>query len=446
MKEQMESGTNNKIKVAWICHFSNKEIRDMLPISKKKLLKGIKSLFGREVNHNYNDFAPWVTNLIKEFENFNAVELHIVAPFTGLKKFIFEYENKGVFYHFFKPDLPIIHAELPDKFHWGGKPQFFQNKFFVEKLINKINPDIINLIGTENPYYSSTILNIKNKPIYVSAQTVYTNPDRKILSDSCIQLNWDVELKIHQKETYYGVTGRMHRDLILNNNPHAIIFKMFFPIEKPKQVQDFTKKYDFVFFAGLDKKKGIEDLLDALIIVKKHKKNVLLNVVGSCSESYSSFLKNKIKDLDLEENIIFNGYFAMHSEMHQHLMYSKFAVLPIKLDVIPGSVIEAMLLGLPVVTYKTSGTPYLNKDGESVLIGDIGDIESLANNMIKLLDNAELGKQLKENAKNFVERTFNNTSSAKSLVSNYKAVISHYNLKTPIPEGQLFNVNEFPIY
>ena len=435
-----------KLKITWICHFSNNEIRERLPLSEKKLLKCIKFLLGIEIKHSYNDFAPWVTNLIKEFEKFDDIELHIIAPFVGLKYFTSEFEINGVFYHFFKPDLPIIHAELPEIFHQYGIPRFVQNRLLVDGFLNKIKPDLVNLIGAENPYYSITTLDIKGIPVYVSAQTVYSNPDRKKYSDSCNQLNWDVELKIHKKEIYYGVASRMHRDLILDNNSKAIIFKMFFPIEKPKSVLDLVKEYDFVFFAGLDKKKGIEDLIEALFIVKKTIKDVKLNVIGSTSNEYMSFLTQKVSQLNLVDNIVFDGYFESHSAMHQHTMKSRFAVLPIKLDAIPSSVIEAILIGLPVVTYKTTGTPYLNKDGDAVLISNLGDIESLANNMIKLINNPELATTLKENAKSFVENEFNNTISAKRLVSNYKAVIAHYNFKTPIPEEQLFNVNEFPIY
>ena len=116
-----------KLKITWICHFSNNEIRERLPLSEKKLLKCIKFLLGRENKHSYNDFAPWVTNLIKEFEKFDDIELHIIAPFVGLKYFTSEFEINGVFYHFFKPDLPIIHAELPEIFYKFGIPQFVQN-------------------------------------------------------------------------------------------------------------------------------------------------------------------------------------------------------------------------------------------------------------------------------------------------------------------------------
>jgi glycosyltransferase involved in cell wall biosynthesis len=438
---------NNKLKVVWICHFSNEEVRARLPLSKMKVHNTIRYILGKKKNDGYSDFAPWVTNLIKEFEKFNDVELHIISPFYGLKYFTSEFEMNRVFYHFYLPEIPIIHFNLPTALTWRGKPKFLLNRYFVKGFMSKIKPDIVNLIGSENPFYSITALDIGNIPVYVSTQTVYTNPDRKKYSDSCESINWDVELKIHEKVKYYGCSGRMHRDLILQNNPDAIIFKMFFPIEKPKQIKEMSKIFDFVFFAsGLTKKKGIEDAIDALAIVKKEKYNVKLNIVGSCFAAYKSFLIDKINALDLKENIVFTEYFPIHSDLFQHISLSHFAVLPVKLDVIPSSIIEAILLGLPVVTYKTSGTPYLNKDGDSVLIADIGDIVMLAENMIKLINSTTLAKKLRENARAFVEREYDNTTSATSLIRNYKAVIEHFNNNTPIPENQLFNINEFPIY
>lgn len=444
----MRIGNNNmqKLKVVWICHFSNREVRERLPLSELKLKNWIKVLLGKQITRGYSDFAPWVSNLIKEFEKFDDVELHVISPFSGLTHFTYEFELNGISYHFYHPDLPMLHFNLPNKFHLGGKPKYLRNRYFVKRFLKKIHPDIVNLIGTENPYYSITLLDIKDFPVYVSAQTVYTNPDRKKYSDSCLQVNWDIELMIHKKEKYYGCSGRMHRDLILKNNPEAIIFKMFFPIQRPAQVKVMPKIFDFVFFAGLTKKKGIEDVIDALAIVKKDKKNVSLNVVGGCSNAYKKNLLKRSNELELEENIIFNDYFPLHSDMHQHIVQSRFAILPVKLDIIPGSVIEAILLDLPVVTYKTTGTPYLNRDGESVLIANIGDIDMLARQMLKLLNSPSLAQKLRENAKAFVEKEFDNAASAKRLVSNYRAVIEHYHNNTPVPEKQLFNTKEFPLY
>ena len=435
-----------KLTVAWICHFSNQEVRNKLPLSNMRISNFLRSILGK-TKFEYGDFAPWINNLIKEFEKFEEVELHIIAPHTGLKKKRFDLEMNGIHYHFFKSEDDNIFNFIINKLDSNKIPKYIKNRKRTAEIVTSIKPDIINLIGTENPYYSITVLDIEDIPVFVSAQTVYTNPDRQKISGNCDPLRWNTELKIHHKEKYYGCAGRMHRDLILRNNPDAIIFKNFFPIQYPKKVKEVEKEFDFVYFAqGVSQKKGIEDAIDALALVKKEKPNVTLKVVGHCPPNYKVFLNNKINNLGLTENISFHDYFPVHSDMHQYIKKAKFALLPVKLDVIPGTVIEAMLLELPVVTYKTTGTPYLNKDGETVLISKIGDIEHLAANMLKLLDSPELAEQLKKKAKTFVEKEFDNATSAKRLLEDYKAVIAHYHNGTPIPEKLLFDLNEFPKY
>ena len=435
-----------KLTVAWICHFSNQEVRNKLPLSNMRISNFLRSILGK-TKFEYGDFAPWINNLIKEFEKFEEVELHIIAPHTGLKKKRFDLEMNGIHYHFFKSEDDNIFNFIINKLDSNKIPKYIKNRKRTAEIVTSIKPDIVNLIGTENPYYSITVLDIEDIPVFVSAQTVYTNPDRQKISGNCDPLRWNTEVKIHHKEKYYGCAGRMHRDLILRNNPDAIIFKNFFPIQYPKKVKEVEKEFDFVYFAqGVSQKKGIEDAIDALALVKKEKPNVTLKVVGHCPPNYKVFLNKKIDNLGLTENISFHDYFPVHSDMHQYIKKAKFALLPVKLDVIPGTVIEAMLLELPVVTYKTTGTPYLNKDGETVLISKIGDIEHLAANMLKLLDSPELAEQLKKKAKAFVEKEFDNTASAKRLVKDYKAVIAHYHDGTPIPKELLFDLNEFPIY
>lgn len=434
------------IKVVWLCHFSNSNVRSKLQLSNLRIENIIRQLLGKKKKSINSDFAPWVTNLINEFERFNDVELHIIAPHKGLKRFTQEFSHKGISYHFYKPELPFMLSKVGDKII-KGKKKYRLNRFFIKRFIKQINPDIVNLIGTENPYYSIGALDIKDIPVYVSAQTVYTNPKRMALTGNVQQDRWDLELQIHRKVQYYGCTGRMHRDLIISNNPQAIVFKMFFPIEYPHNVKDVPKEYDFVFFAaGVTKKKGIEDAIDALAKVKAHYPNVKLNVVGKCEETYKDFLNTKIARLNLQENISFNSYFPVHSDMHQHIKKSHFALLPVKLDVISGTIIEAMLLELPLITYKTTGTPYLNKDGETVLLADIGDIDMLAKNMLTFLENPDFANSLSKKAKTFVENEFDNTKTAKRLAANYKAVINHYHHNKPIPEEQLFSTVEFPIY
>jgi glycosyltransferase involved in cell wall biosynthesis len=433
------------MKVVWLCHFSNPEVRERLPLSGLKVRNAIKDILGKE-NTYYRDFAPWITRLIKEFEKFKDVRLYIISPHVGLKPLSFSFEMHGISYNFFKSDRLL---NLVTKRFRTSSDKYQRNRNLILKFVNQIKPDIVNLIGTENPYYAASVIDIENLPIYVSVQTVYNNPQRNIHSHMD-GLRSEIEMQIFRKEIYYGCTGRIHRDLIYQYNPQAIFFKMFFPVMRPsisEKEENADNAFDFVFFAAtVDKRKGAEDAIEAMAIVKKVEKNVVLNLVGRCDNSYRAYLDKRIRELDLTRNIVFTDYFASHAEMHQHVKQSRFALLPIKLDVIPGTVKEAILLGLPVVTYKTTGTPYLNRDGDAVLLADIGDIDNLAQNMLKLMYSPELAATLRRNAKSFVEKELDNTKSAKRLVANYRAVLEHYHRGTPIPQGQLFDLKEFPVY
>ena len=435
-----------KIKVVWICHFSNQNIRSKIPLKSWKTTNSIRSLFGLS-KLKYLDFASWVSMQLKEFEKINQVELHVIAPHAGMKKLKHTYQDKGIWYHFYKPDVFLGIIKLKEKLSGLKNKNYKLNRFLVHQFIKNINPDIVNLIGSENPYYSITALDVKNVPVIVSCQTVYTNPDRRTISGSVDDIRWNIELDIHRKIPYYGCAGRMHRDLVLNNNPNAIIFKFFFSVAVPDKIQRVNKQYDFVLFAsGVTKQKGIEDAINAMSIVVKRHPETLLNVVGRCGPEYQSYLYKLIKERELTKNIIFHGYFPLQSDMHAHIQKSEFALLPLKLDVISSSLIEAIYLDLPVITYKTSGTPFLNRDGEAVLIADTDNIEMLADCMLKLINSPKFADKLKTNAKAFVEREFNNSTSAKRLVNIYRSVIDHYHHNTPIPKELLFDPNEFPVY
>ena len=58
------------------------------------------------------------------------------------------------------------------------------------------------------------------------------------------------------------------------------------------------------------------------------------------------------------------------------------------------SVIEAMALGLPVVSTNVGGIPYLISNEENGLLVEPGDAEAMANAIIRLIENPELAENL----------------------------------------------------
>lgn len=73
-------------------------------------------------------------------------------------------------------------------------------------------------------------------------------------------------------------------------------------------------------------------------------------------------------------------------------------------DNTPISVMEAMALGLPVVSTNVGGIPYLLTDKENALLVNDNDVVAMTTAICSLLDNQEKTKALALNARNFIEQ------------------------------------------
>ena len=185
-------------------------------------------------------------------------------------------------------------------------------------MVKKINPDIVNVVGIENPTTAIPAYYIEGIPIYVLSQTIYSNPDRFKYSKPK-KINWDLELALHSKLKYFGVYSRMHYDLLKNNNPEAIVFDYSFPSKPLPEVKQVEKEYEFVNFAlSLDFRKGAHDSLKALAIVKEKYPAVRLNFIGNCQAKVKSELDDIIEKPGLHNNVVFTPFFDKQSDMFQH--------------------------------------------------------------------------------------------------------------------------------
>lgn len=435
-----------KIRIAFICHFSNQEIRRQLPLSSRRVRNSIKTILGMKTWF-YNDFAQWVPCIIEEFENLEDIDLHVISPHVGLKTKLVTFSSNNISFHFFRPEYESSIKKLIPFLNKYNQSEYTKNRRIVSQLLKQIGPDVINLFGAENPYYSITALDIKNTPVNVLLQAVLNTPFKEVHNFKVDKKRLDLERKIFESCVYFGTASRMYNDCVLSVNPTAKIFEFWFPTQRPPEIMPQKILYDFVFFAkSVSNIKGIEDTIEALALVKKNRSNVKLNIVGSCDTDYKAFLLNRIVDLGLQENIEFHDYFPEHKDMFVQVKKSKIAVLPNKLDVVSSTIREAMFLEIPIATTITSGTPYLNAKNQTVLLSEIVKIEELANNMYRLLIESELCSDLVKNAKALAQEVFDNTAIAKKLVKDNIAIVEHFNENKPIPKELLFNPDNYPEY
>lgn len=413
-----------RMRVVMVCHFSNQDVRDHLPLSDRKLYVWARRMLRLPAKTiSYGDVAAWDTNIIDNLKGRDDVELYVISAHSGLKKRKVAFELDGVHYWFVRCDVSAMMKHLissPKLWH-ALNPM----RPLVRRIIKKIHPDLVTLVGAENAHISGTVLGLKGVPLFVKTQTIYNNPERKNC-DVFDTKNAYVEKLIFQATPYFSIGSKMHYDMFKQFNDTAYNLKWRFASPLP-QVEVVEKKYDFVNYAmSMSEKKGYHDTIKALAIVKRSFPNVKLNLTGQYSADTIRQLKDLVTEYDVVENVEFTPFFEKQSDLFQHIQHARFAVLPCKLDWVPFTIKQAMYYGLPVVCYETEGTPTLNKDAECVLIARHSDIEDLAAKMLQLMSDEMLAAKLRNNAQEIAIKKNDNESIANEIVADFKAVIDNY--------------------
>ncbi len=429
-----------KIRVAMVCHFSNAEVRSHLPLDNRKVYTFLRRILRMPTkSKGYGDIASWDASTIEFFKKRDDIEVHVISAHSGMKKRVVSYEGEGVHYSFVRCDrATMLKRLIPSDSLWRKMNPMVKD---VHRLINKIKPDLVLLMGTENAYYSSTVLGLIDYPVYTLCQTIYNNPERGIYGHVGSK-NATTEMEIFKEHKYFGVYCKKHYDLLKAIAPDRYIFKFGFP-SKGKLLEPIVceKEFDFVNFAmGMSAKKGFTDAIEAIAIVKNTYPRVKLNLVGGGSVEQKAELAKMAEQLEVKENVIFTPFFEKKSDLFLHIQKSRFALLPCKMDYISGTMNQAMQLGLPIVVYKTTGTPSFNREKECALIAEHCNVEDLAAQMLVLMNEPKKAEILSKNAREFQEkRAEYKRGNGSRLVANFHAIIDNYRHGTPIPQELLFN-------
>ena len=338
--------STNKIKVILICHFTNAEMQGLLPLWKHK-----------------NEFASWIPNVLKGFENNTEIELHVISPHEYLKRTT-ELELRNIKFYFIPYGIPFYHRHWPSSLRLDDYINFFLFRRKVRKIVKQINPDIINLIGAENAYYSSAILDYQDHyPVLIAIQGFISEFKSDINILPSLQKRIYFEEKILQSFKYY--CGEQDSSSYISNyNPKRTFFRLYFPVNEllALETKYNGKKYDCIYFGRLTKPKGAEDFIKVINEIKKIKPDVSACIIGG---GEIKPLITLASNLECINNIEFIGFAKSQKELFEYVKSSRVFLAPPYKDRLSSTIREAMLLKVPIVAYSTGGIPYINEFDEN---------------------------------------------------------------------------------
>lgn len=145
--------------------------------------------------------------------------------------------------------------------------------------------------------------------------------------------------------------------------------------------------------------------LMAIHVVKKltyRYPNCKLLMVGQDKDGSLEICKRLAAEYNVSENIEFVGFLPKADWTGRAKNYDIF-INTTSADNMPVSVIEAMALGLPVVSTNVGGIPYLIEDGVNGFIVDKNDVDGMVKAVDVICENRDVGHLFAARARRIVE-------------------------------------------
>lgn len=388
-------------------------------ISKKRL----------KLRKKENELAPWISSAIDEAKKWKDVDFHIISPHHGING-LHKFSDENIHYYFFNPELIVAGHSPKFLLLVNYLINFYFNRKIIIRIVKNINPDIVNLHGIENPYYASSIFRLKMYPILITIQglvSLHPNVSQNWVSKFITRRRIQNEQRAIKEFSNFGIRVRFLEKYIRNINPGSVFFWFKYPFgEGLKSTQSVEKTYDCVFFSKVVKEKGIEDLIDALFIVKKELPTITLKVIGNCSQGYKNYLADKIKRSDLNNNIEFVGFLPNHEALNNVVSHARVSILPTYNDILPGTIIESLKLGIPVIAYAANGVVDFNEKIETINLIEVGNISELAKSILNLLADKSLQEDMILRGLEFASQNCDNSKEFAKMLDSYTKVIQNH--------------------
>jgi len=257
------------------------------------------------------------------------------------------------------------------------------NSLWIKKHFNKNGDIIVSFLAP----FNMLALAINNKlPIIVADR----NDPSRVPGNKIVRKLRDLLYKKANMVVLQTETNRKYFSYIKNTK---VIYNPIDMKENAGLALRSKKSNKIVSVARLMPQKNQLMLIDAFNEIKDKYKDYKLVIYGEGTSRDE--LQKHIDELDLTEKIVLAGN---SKDVFNDIKDAKIFVLSSNYEGMPNSLIEAMCLGLPVISTRVSGTEELIEDGMNGFIIDVNSKEQLVYKLNKLLEDEKLREEFGEKA------------------------------------------------
>lgn len=174
--------------------------------------------------------------------------------------------------------------------------------------------------------------------------------------------------------------------------------------------------------------KGHTELLKALAEVKKQTPNFKLLIVGVDDPrahpghgSYTAELKALVTELELADQVVFTGY---RSDVQELMAACDMYTMPSFEEPFGMVYLEAMCMKKPVIALDNGGSREVVEQNKTGLLSAPQDIAALAENILSLMNDADLRRTLGENGRIRAQELFTPRRMAQDVEEIYRQILN----------------------
>lgn len=265
-------------------------------------------------------------------------------------------------------DIDVLHVHYAIPHAYAGymaKKMLEEENIFIP-MITTLHGTDITLVGSHPFYKPAVTFSINNSDVVTSVSQSLKKQTLEIFD---VKKDIEVIPNFIDTKKYHSSFTDCQRSLMAEDDEKIITH--ISNLRKVKRIPDVIK----VFYK-------IQEKISAKLIM-----------VGEGPEKENA--ERLCRTLGITDKVVFLGN---SNEIDRILCFSDLFLLPSETESFGLAALEAMVNKVPVISSNTGGIPEVNKQGITGYLSEVGDINDMTENALKILSDEKTLERFKENA------------------------------------------------
>ncbi len=265
-----------------------------------------------------------------------------------------------------KIEVLHVHYAIPHAYAGYMAKKMLEEEGIYIPMVTTLHGTDITLVGSHPVYKTAVTFSINNSDIVTSVS--------QSLKEDTLRL-FDIRKKIHVVPNFIDIPKKI--------NPFTDCQR------------DLMADYDERIITHVSNLRKVKRVLDVIEVFDRIQKKIPAKLIMVGDGPERDACEDLCRAKGIEDKVLFVGN---SNEVDKILCFSDLFLLPSEKESFGLAALEAMACGVPVISSNTGGLPEVNIDGVSGYLSDVGNVEEMARNALKILEDDESLAKFKKQA------------------------------------------------